>query len=532
MNASLESTPGWAAVWRNAALLVILSAAIVAIFSASDYGISWDYEAHDTYGRQVFEWYQAPSWDHIAVQQGMKYYGPAFEILVNLARRILPADQAYVKALVTHLVGLAGVLGCYVSASTIAGARAGFFAALLLLITPMYYGHSFINHKDLPFAAAYSLALAFIISAAGGNRRWMHNILTALALGFALAIRIGAIFLIPALALGWCTVPLLSRGTAQSKLKAVVSAGLAVILVLLLAWGLMLLLWPFALLHPISAPLEVIRKSSAYPWQFPVLYGGQSILAKDAPLSYTFAWFRITLPEVFLFALACGLVVLIKSALLRFRGASWRRALLVATVTLSWLLPLLSVLILKSTIYDAVRHLLFIVPPLAVLGGLALDTVYRTLESVARKVYLICLAILALFVVADLRSLHPYQYVYFNRLYGGLPAAYGQFETEYWATCMKESLEWIEHNIPAGANSLRIAAWCEPLQINWYLDQMRKARPDLEFSGEARADLYIVTSRFGAHLNRRENLVHTIGRQGVPLCFIFDRTKLAETEKR
>jgi hypothetical protein len=41
-------------------------------------------------------------------------------------------------------------------------------------------------------------------------------------------------------------------------------------------------------------------------------------------------------------------------------------------------------------------------------------------------------------VVVEMVELHPYQYVYFNRMSGGLQAAATQYETEYYAHSFKE----------------------------------------------------------------------------------------------
>jgi hypothetical protein len=47
-------------------------------------------------------------------------------------------------------------------------------------------------------------------------------------------------------------------------------------------------------------------------------------------------------------------------------------------------------------------------------------------------------------------ALHPYQYVYFNRLTNGLAGARGKFDTDYWGLSMREGMEWINENVKAG----------------------------------------------------------------------------------
>ena len=58
-------------------------------------------------------------------------------------------------------------------------------------------------------------------------------------------------------------------------------------------------------------------------------------------------------------------------------------------------------------------------------------------------------------VVVEMVQLHPYQYVYFNRMSGGLKAAATQYETEYYAHSFKEL-----------ADKLADRMWlCKPCEI-------------------------------------------------------------------
>jgi hypothetical protein len=60
-------------------------------------------------------------------------------------------------------------------------------AALFLTLAPTYYGHEFINPKDLPFAALYLLSLRYIVQMALDfpDLRWSYTLKAGLALGGA-----------------------------------------------------------------------------------------------------------------------------------------------------------------------------------------------------------------------------------------------------------------------------------------------------------------------------------------------------------
>jgi hypothetical protein len=283
------------------------------------------------------------------------------------------------------------------------------------------------------------------------------------------------------------------------------------------------------MVNPVRGPIDVLRLSSAYPWSLTVLFEGQHIAAANLPARYIFVWFLNTLPEVFIAALFIGTLLVVFRVISRPKLVFSCDSLPLLVLLVSIAFPIASIIIKRSVIYDAVRHLLFVVPPLAVLGGVALDRLLKDIErgrlALVLKGGVYVLLSLGLGVVAfDMYLLHPYQYVYFNRLVmGGLPKAYGQFETEYWATCFKESVEWVRENRGSTSSAVKVAGWSDPLQLTWYLSSDESRRNGLVYTAdESDADIYIATSRWNAHY-RSYKLIHTIDRQGVPLCFIFDR---------
>ncbi|MFW2390501.1 MAG: hypothetical protein ACN4G0_19350, partial [Polyangiales bacterium] len=95
----------------------------------------------------------------------------------------------------------------------------------------------------------------------------------------------------------------------------------------------------------------------------------------------------------------------------------------------------------RSTIYDGLRHFLFVLPPLCVLAALGATTSLRWLAERSKPAAYAAFAVLGFgvaAVVVDMVQLHPYQYVYFNRMSGGLKAAAPLYETEYYAHSFKE----------------------------------------------------------------------------------------------
>ena len=94
-----------------------------------------------------------------------------------------------------------------------------------------------------------------------------------------------------------------------------------------------------------------------------------------------------------------------------------------------------------SNLYDGMRHFLFIVPPMAVLAGVVLEHLWRATRRIrpgrAQAALAIVFggacALVSAYHLALLVRLHPVQSVYFNRASGGIPAAYENYDIDYYA---------------------------------------------------------------------------------------------------
>jgi hypothetical protein len=105
------------------------------------------------------------------------------------------------------------------------------------------------------------------------------------------------------------------------------------------------------------------------------------------------------------------------------------------------LLPPLYAIVRGSTLYNGLRHFLFIIPPLCVLGGLGLAALGSLLARRRRLLLVpfgVVLAALAIEPLWALVRLHPHQQVYFNPSSGGLKPAIDNYETEYYGSVYRE----------------------------------------------------------------------------------------------
>ena len=198
------------------------------------------------------------------------------------------------------------------------------------------------------------------------------------------------------------------------------------------------LVWPLSWRAPILFPLATLFAVSAFPWSGKVLFAGRFYPAHALP-----PWF---VPWLHLIQFTEPFVVLalIGWALLLIRG---RRVRLFGLALMWYILPLAAVILKRPTLYDNARQLLFLVPPLFLVAGYGWEALEHYLPPKAGPL----LQGLALLpgVIAIVR-LHPYEYVYYNRLVGGVHGAYQRYELDYWALSFHEVAQFLNHQIPAG----------------------------------------------------------------------------------
>jgi len=267
--------------------------------------------------------------------------------------------------------------------------------------------------------------------------------------------------------------------------------------------------WPYLWPNPIGHLVESIRVMSQYPWRGTVLFDGALHPSTELPASYLPVLLAVQLTETAWLAAFAGAALAIVGAARRERSG---QAFLV--LALIWfVLPLLGFVTTRAPLYDNFRQVLFILPPLFMLAGLAFEQVRR------RPLQLVIVALAVMPGVIDGLRLHPYEYIYYNRLVGGVQGAFRRFELDYWGTSYREAAAYLDDAAPANAT-----VWVEgPTHL-----LQEYARPDLKIYStyEAeRADHYdyvVALTRFDLDLVSYPEapIVHVIERQGALLTVI------------
>jgi hypothetical protein len=203
------------------------------------------------------------------------------------------------------------------------------------------------------------------------------------------------------------------------------------------------LTWPFLWHDPLSRFVAANRLMSSFPWYGNELFQGSGFTVPELPWYY--AGFhvvtRLTLPALTL-GVAGGIIGLVRPRSLSSL-AEW-------AMLWGWIgIPLTYVIIADSPLYDTARQILFCATPIFVMSSRAIcGLLCRSKPFLGRG--LLVLAIVAPGVVAIVK-LHPYQYIYYNELVGGVEGAEGRYELDYWATSYREAMGYLGAHAPVGA---------------------------------------------------------------------------------
>ena len=523
--------------WDIAAWALLAALAVGALLVFRDFGVTWDESLQQHYGELVLHYFATLGRDHGAfTYRDLRYYGPAFDLLAAALTRISPLGLYETRHLLGAGVGILGVAGAWRLGRRLAGPRAGLLGALLLVLCGRYVGHAFADPKDAPFAVGYVWSVLLLVAALPTLPRipWRRALPLGLVVGITLGIRIGGLLLLVYLVglLGGVVAwPVLQGGRwrrrGDGRFRALWprarSAAASLARVAIPAWAVMVLLWPWVQPSPLVRPFMALAHMSHFPWDYPVRFLGAQIHATKLPWFYLPLWLAIALPEGLL-ALVLGGAAVGLAALAR----DCRRVLEPATqrhlvVAMAVVLPVAWVLVSRAVLYDGLRHMLFLVPPLAVLGGSALDAVLRrmararpALRRLATGLTIFYLGVLA----ATLVRYHPYEYVYFNGLVGGLPGAASEFETDYWGASYKAAVARLETYVRTrcrGRPPPRLLVYSESGQpsTTYYLPRWLVSTRDRKL-----ADFFLATTRRDRENEVGGRVIATVRRFEVPLNYV------------
>ncbi|MBR0987741.1 glycosyltransferase family 39 protein [Bradyrhizobium liaoningense] len=435
------------------AMLVLAAVAVIAGLTFRDYGLGWDDYTHAEYADLLLRMFGSGFKDTAALSFANLYmYGGGFDMVAALLHKVIPLELFETRRLLGAIVGVVGLAVTWRLGRRIGGPLAGLAALLLLALCPIFYGHMFMNPKDAPFAVAMIILMLGLVRLAEEYPKPSPRTILIVGLGAGLSIGcriLGGLALVYAM-LGF--VPLFLEELRSEGLRESIRRFAHVVYVLLpgLAFGYLVmgLIWPWSIMEP-GNPFEALTYFSHFfekPWK--EMFDGAIVSVPDMPWSYLPTLFALQLPEVMLVLM--GGAVVSTFAMLPRGEVPARRKTIMLMLTLAATLPLAIAMVKRPALYNGIRHFVFVIPPMAVLGGVAfawamerLRANHRTWQPVVLATFCFGLAL----SLAEMIRLHPYQYTHFNHIAGTVRGADDRFMLDYWGLALKQASDELREQI-------------------------------------------------------------------------------------
>ncbi|HST24330.1 MAG TPA: glycosyltransferase family 39 protein [Blastocatellia bacterium] len=519
--------------WRYLSYALFLIVLIFILVTFLDYGLTADEEVQRIYGDHILSWYTSFFRDRSALSYlNLHLYGGFFEVVAQLAARIVPLGVYETRHLVNALFGLLAIVAAYKVGTYVSNPVGGFFSALFLTLTPVFYGHIFNNSKDVPFLTLFLISFYYILRSYDALPRLPKSLIAriGISVGLTMGIRIGGILLFGFIVILWACRLIFQRrlnhtSFSESVFKTILRLSLSLAFIVLIAWAAMLVFWPWAQTKPLINPFKAMSETAHFETGITVLYDGDRIEATDLPRDYLPTWFAISLPEFYFVSLLIGAFF----AYWFIRGfkndeAHFERLIKTGMLIFAFCFPPLTAIILRSTLYNGLRHFLFIIPMLAVLAGISFAALFASNANNYAKATLASLILLSAgSTVFDMARLHPYQPIYFNRLIaGGLKNAAQRYDTDYWGMTYREGAEWVINNYrPQTEEKIRVASCSTPFIARYYFDQSEEAKQRFDYVAQnENPRIFIATTK--CQRKKRGNIIHTVERQGTLLLYVME----------
>lgn len=526
-------------------MLMLLFACFVFVFMpyiSKDYGVSGDEFVDHRHAGYVLDYFAKG--DKTALNQpqtALHLYGNSVQVITAAVCRWFDVENYYeLRHWVGGLIGAVGVMAVGLMGLRWGGGLCGLLSMLLIFFTPRFFGHAMNNLKDAPFAVGYMLALFYMVRLFDYFPVFRLRHILGLVLGIALALgtRSGGLILYPMIfmyaGLYYINLVGIKNFYKFRKYSSVLGNILQILMIVVVgSFILSIALWPFALVNPLHNVLYSLTKFTNYSIGLRTIFDGEQMMSNMLPWQYAPKYLLIGMPVVVLIGfLAYGLLAIFKKN---------EFSLIAFTLLFATIFPVFWVIYQHSNLYGGIRHLLFVMLPMVVIAGYFWSRIIDCVKGVV-KMFLVTVFVLLLSLpcVHAIRN-HPNEYVYFNEFKGGLKAAYGDYETDYYFNSLKESADWFRAyvlpTLPKDKKTVIVTQALEQLKYYFrrdtniqviYSRYYEKYSKDWDYA--IFGNVYINKEQLMNHLFPIEGTLYTPLVDGFPMSFVAERKDKRDLE--
>jgi hypothetical protein len=503
---------------NNVQYLILFTYLIVGSIILPDYGISTDEPIQRKHGIVSFDYINQkfnifpgiqPTYEESLPDYDYRDYGVAFQVFSYGMEKLLKIEDARSVFLIRHfltfmLFWISAYYFYKTAEITFDNKLIPVLGLLFYILSPRIFTEAFYNPKDIILLSWISIGIYSMLKFLE-VRSFRYLFIHALVCSLAINARIVGIVLPFVTVL----VALLSlRG--HNFLSWIKSIG-----IILLLWGVLtivftILLWPFLWEDPVRSFIYSFNGMKRFRWDGQLLYWGKLVWASELPWHYTLSQILVTTPVLysilFLIGFFCTLTTVAKRRFLKLKSNCEKNSI---AFLLLFIIPLISVIYFHSILYNGWRQMYFIYPAILLVSLIGLENLFRLILLIKdrlKRMILLSAAYLAIVISLSstayfLVNMHPFQYIYFNRLAGADPLR--NFDGDYFGLSYKTALNYLANNFTD--DSLKIFSTNSSCSIN-SLNFVKPVYDRLVFVDDIQgAEFFITTYYFPASSGKYED---------------------------
>ena len=418
---------------------------LFSIYSAVLIGIGWDEGALIEIARLRLEYLLSFGFADYKALWFSHYYPGTYPVVVMFITQLF--HKSYVVEIfhiLNSFIGISAIFGISKIARELFNKKVGYIVFLISFFIPVFFGHMAINERDIVIAfcniwMSYYLLKYFRYHHIKQKRNKFLVILGVL-LGLGLSCRVSFFITLLPIFIFLIIDSIYQRKICKEKL--LIRKFIKDILIsIFIAYFVLIIFWPEVYPNILTLPFKFFYESFGGTWGVPRgLVNGVIFDTSHPPLNYILVLLFYKLPEYLILCYLLFFWILIKDISFlkkKFKDFNYNIILIVSII----IFPNFLLLVSPYPIYDNLRLFLYLMPYLSIIPAIVIFYFLENLQLKLNKIIFASISILFVYCVYNFFSLTPYQYTYLNTFNGKFSESHQKFESDYWATSIKELLQ-------------------------------------------------------------------------------------------
>ncbi len=440
------------------ALSAIIGMMLIAFSFKS--GVNADDAFQVDYSEKLIKWYTTFGSDTSAlnIERGnMHFYGGFFEVIAGAFNHAIgrtPDMASYhdTRHVLIALFGLMTIIFTALLAKEIMGWKGGILALLFASFAPYFFGNALMNPKDIPFCAGFAVGMYSVYMLLQqmpiAQKRFVIGAILGIVMAFGT--RAGGLLLVAYYGIFALVHVVLKNGLGDffSNKSLLISYIKTFLIIVIAGYFGALLFWPYGLISPLKNPFTALSEFEALSIKIRVLFEGNAVMSNNLPWYYPISSIIRSIP---LYALL-GLGLSFPLSYFLWKKYSPVGVFMAFFVAI---FPVFYVILKHSILHNGWRHLLFVWPGIVLLSTMSFmflkDWLAKRNENASYAVYALA-GLLMIMPLVHIFKNSAYPYIYYNEAFGGVKAAFGQYETDYWGVSVRKGVEYLEEKGVLGSD--------------------------------------------------------------------------------